>query len=122
MELPVATDRRATLGTLRRLRDVSQLILVAIEHDDTVEIERLANESERLIDTVRPAFEGTGAEAASTDLIDEIAAMNRMIVRRLQERRAEVAAELCAASQLRTQLRAIRGDGPCEGDELDRET
>src|ERR1043165_6829713 len=122
MESVAPPETRPSLAVLRRLRASSTRMPVAIENDDMAEIERLAGETEQLIDAVRPSFADGRPEGQSSDLVEEIAAMNRMIVHRLQERRREVAAEIHAASQLKTRLRAIRSGGPCEGDEVDRET
>ncbi len=117
-----ALDSTAAWQALRRLRNVSRLILVAIERDDLEAIERLADESQHLIDELRPALDGTKPDPEFAEPFAEIGAMNQMIVARLKERRDEVAREIAEAGAMRRNLRGLRDLGPAEAYQLDRET
>lgn len=81
---------------LERLRTTSQLVLIALENDDTAEVERLAAEAENLLAYIGPRVEERRvlsdmpeeAEALST-VLAELQRMNGAIIARIEERKRE---------------------------------
>lgn len=94
---------------LRRLRDISRLVLVAIEREDTEEIERLAHESQDLIERMRPLMESpawkTRLPQGTSLQIEALARSWRAIVEGLEFRATEVRERLWELRRTKTRTR-----------------
>jgi hypothetical protein len=122
----MASSTRADSGAVcdraRRLRDVSRLILDAIERDDVGAMERHVHESERLIAEVGAGLAASTSDAAreSRAMLDHIRSMNAGMVGRLRERQRELLAEIARARGVWHHVRT-HTDGGSDGS-LDRES
>ena len=127
MESSRQADSGVAWVELRRLRDVSGLVLVAIERDDLDEVGRLANESARLIETISgslPSMDAKdpGAPSDTIGLLDAVRAMNARIVARLGERMRDTAREIGGVRGRSSRLRSSFAAGPCIADAMDRDS
>lgn len=108
---------------VQRLRDVSRLILDAIERDDLEAMQRHVNESDRLIASIGDGLAAhRGPTAESHGLLDHIRVMNDGMVERLRERQAELLAEISRARSFWQGVRNYRSPGDGAAEALDRES
>ena len=95
-------------GSLARIRNISRLVLAAIERDDLEEIERLSLEAKALLKVVQPVLDRMRDEASLPDDIgiqlEELSASYQAIVGGLRHRRAEVGRALEEVRRLRIRV------------------
>lgn len=99
----------AIWAALARLRDVSRLVLVAIENDDLDQVNRLAKEADVLVASIkayRESDQPLSDEARA--MIEEISAGNRRVVEGLNQRLSETSAELTRTRAGRAKLKAVK--------------
>lgn len=99
----------AIWAALARLRDVSRLVLAAIERDDLDQVHRFAKEADVLVAGVKAyqeSDEPLSDEARA--MIEEIAAANRRVVDGLQGRLRATSAELARSREGRSRLKAVK--------------
>lgn len=114
----------ALWAALARLRDVSRLVLVAIERDDLDAVGRLAREADTLVAGVQ-AYQESDQPLCddARELIEQIAAANRRIVDGLRDRMQSTSDELGRARESRARLKAVKmPNAPAATSILDRET
>jgi hypothetical protein len=108
-----------------RLRDVSRLILDAIERDDLAAMTQHVNESDLLIAQIGSRLEADGSERTeeSRGLLDHIRRMNAGMVERLRSRQDAILDEIGRARSFWHRVRQHRAgaeEGEAEG--FDRES
>lgn len=112
-------DASSICDRVERLRDVSRLILDAIERDDLSAMERHVNESESLIAMIGAGLAERRTESAgdSRGILDHIRRMNASMVDRLRSRQTEVLDEIGRARAIwhRVRQHPQAGDGEAEG-------
>jgi hypothetical protein len=108
---------------VQRLRDVSRLILDAIERDDLPAMERHVNESERLVAQIGARLSQERGEQVveSRDLLDHIRRMNAGMIERLRERQEALTTEIGRARAFWHRVRDHQPGGDGEGESFDRE-
>jgi hypothetical protein len=109
---------------LARLRDVSRLVLVAIEQDDLQRVSQLAREADTLVASVL-AYQET--EHSLSDearaLVEQIAAANQRVIANLMDEMRATEQEVTRVRSSRTRLRASGlPHRPATTLHLDRET
>jgi hypothetical protein len=99
----------ALWAALARLRDVSRLVLVAIDKDDIHGVSRLAREADTLVDSVR-AYQNSDQLRCddAREMIEQISAANHRIVDDLQDRMRTTSDELGRARRSRARLKAVK--------------
>jgi hypothetical protein len=109
---------------VERLRDVSRLILDAIERDDLPAMERHVNESESLVAQIGRSLAERRSESAgeSRELLDHIRRMNAGMIERLRERQGALMQEIGRAQAFWHRVRGHHANPLPEGDALDRES
>jgi hypothetical protein len=124
MESSVRAETPTVCDRVERLRDVSRLILDAIERDDLPAMQRHVNESEALIAMIGAGLAERRTESAgdSRGILDHIRRMNASMVERLRSRQTEVLDEIGRARAMwhRVEQHPDAGDGVPEG--FDRES
>jgi hypothetical protein len=124
MESSTGAEASTVCDRVERLRDVSRLILDAIERDDLPAMQRHVNESETLIAMIGAGLAERRTEAAgdSRSILDHIRRMNASMVDRLRSRQADVLDEIGRARAMwhRVQDHPDAGDGAADG--FDRES
>jgi hypothetical protein len=109
---------------VQRLRDVSRLILDAIERDDLPAMERHVNESERLVAQIAKGLSEHRSESSeeSRGLLDHIRRMNAGMIDSLRERQDAIVREIGRARSFWHRVRDHHA-GPAGGaGSLDRES
>ncbi len=114
----------AIWAALARLRDVSRLVLVAIEDGDLERVARLAAETETL---VAGLTSGGDSNSALSDearaLIEQITSSNRQVMERLTEEMRVTELEIHRVRQSRIRLKASKlPHPPANTARFDRET
>jgi len=106
-------------ASLSRLRDISRLVLAAIERDDLKEIERLSREGNALVKVVQPVLERMRAESSITEdmgsQLEALQASYEAIMGGLEKRRDMLAGELADLRRCRAHLKRVglrRDPGP----------
>jgi len=105
---PVETPPAVWAG-LQRLRSISRLVLVAIEHEDDAGVRRLATEAETIIASLSalpPNQDGTPSHLH--EALGDIRATNQRVVQALEERAAATREELTQVRETRLRLRSSR--------------
>jgi hypothetical protein len=113
-------------AALARLRDISRLVLAAIERNDLEGIQRLAHEGDALAKIVQPCLPPPGSDTPlparlEADLAD-LADAYRAIARGLEARRAETLTEVRAVRRTRLRLAATHRAAETRPTVLDRST
>src|SRR5436853_3269487 len=87
---------RSVCDEVERLRDVSRLILDAIERDDLPAMQRHVTESEHLIALIGDGLAARRGESAgdSRNILDHIRRMNAGMLDRLRSRQTEILDEI----------------------------
>jgi hypothetical protein len=109
---------------VQRLRDVSRLILDAIERDDLPAMERHVNESERLVEQIGASLseQRTRTAGESRDILDHIRRMNEGMVGKLRERQDALTREVGRARAFWHRVRDHHAQATHDGDSFDRES
>jgi hypothetical protein len=109
---------------VQRLRDVSRLILDAIERDDLPAMERHVGESERLVAQIGASLSERRTESAgeSRDILDHIRRMNAGMVTQLRARQDALVQEIGKARDFWHRVRDRRPDAAGDGESFDRES
>ena len=111
---------------LKRLRDISRLVLAAIERDDLDEVARLAREGDALTAIVAPVIAShQGRPELPEGVDDELTELGHAysnIVAGLGRRARETQRELGDVRRTRTQLRLVGLKGSDEPAMVDRQT
>lgn len=97
--------RPSLLGPINRLRAISSLILVAIEHEDMRRLQELVAESGQLVEMVT----GEAEEQLPDDvrsLVEQIVRTNRRVLEELELRRLDIGRQL---AEVRRQKRQVAG-------------
>jgi hypothetical protein len=117
-EAPSVCDR------VQRLRDVSRLILDAIERDDIPAMERHVNESDELIALIGDGLAASRSERSSEsrDLLDHIRRMNGGMVDRLRGRQDAILEEIGRARAFWHRVRQHREPNEGDAEGFDRES
>lgn len=99
----------ALWAALARLRDVSRLVLVAIDRDDMDAVSRLAKEADTLVAGVR-AYQDSSEPLCddARGMIEQISAANRRIVDGLRDRMQSTSDELVRTRESRARLKAMK--------------
>lgn len=97
-------------GSLARLRDISRLVLGAIDRDDLDGVARLAREADALVELLKPALQEVPAGSPlPEDLKEQLTGLSgsyRAILAGLRERRDEVSGRLVELRRTRGRLRS----------------
>lgn len=117
-EAPTVCDR------VQRLRDVSRLILDAIERDDLPAMERHVNESDELIALIGDGLAANRSESSeeSRGLLDHIRRMNSGMVDRLRARQDAILEEIGRARAFWHRVRQHPDPNGGDPEGFDRET
>lgn len=117
-EAPSVCDR------VQRLRDVSRLILDAIERDDLPAMERHVNESDELIALIGDGLAANRSERSeeSRGLLDHIRRMNAGMVDRLRARQDAILEEIGRARAFWHRVRQHHDPNGGDPEGLDRES
>jgi hypothetical protein len=109
---------------VQRLRDVSRLILDAIERDDLPAMQRHVNESDQLIARIGDGLAANRSESSeeSRGLLDHIRKMNAGMIERLRSRQDAILEEIGRARAFWHRVRDHRDADGGEADGFDRET
>lgn len=108
---------------LSRLRDVSRLVLVALEHEDYREAEKLSRESASLLHFLQnEASVDAPRSAEFTSALSELARANRQIVAGLFTKRDATKQELADVRAHRSRVRPVKLPGHQTGTRVDRES
>ena len=95
-------------ASLARIRDISRLVLAAIERDDLEDIERLSLEGKALLKVVQPVLDRMRDESSLPDDIGEqleaLTASYQAIVGGLAQRRDEIGKTLEEVRRLRIRV------------------
>jgi hypothetical protein len=96
-------------ASLARIRNISRLVLAAIERDDIEEIERLSREGKALLAVVQPVLDRMKEESTLPDDIgtqlEELSASYQAIIGGLKRRRDEIGRTLEDVRRTRVRLR-----------------
>ena len=99
----------ALWAALARLRDVSRLVLAAIERDDLDQVHRCSREADVLVASVR-AYQESGEPLSeeACEMIEQITVANQRVVDGLQGRIRETSAELARSRDGSSRLKAVK--------------
>ncbi len=110
--LATPTETPPALWTaLSRLRNVSRLVLAAIQRNDLDSVQQLAREGDALVKCIEPIL-GSSSDAALAEnmgsILEEVSILHRRILESLTTERDAVAQELAKVRETRGKLRAIK--------------
>lgn len=113
-------------ASLARIRDLSRMVLAAIERDDLEEIERLSRESNALLAVVEPVLDRMKEDSTlPADIgvqLRELASTYQAITSALQERRDSVGRGLKEVRRNRARLKGAGLNITSEPSLIDRTT
>ncbi len=114
----------AVWAQLARVRDISRLVLVAIETNDLPEVQRLSRESNEILASLRAQREEEGGLSPEfQEIINVIGNQNRRIVEELQSRMLDLKSELATVRQSRARIKSSQlPSANLQPTSLDRET
>jgi hypothetical protein len=123
MESSVPVETPTVCDRVQRLRDVSRLILDAIERDDLPAMHQHVNESERLIALIGDGLAANRSRSSgeSRELLDHIRKMNAGMVDRVRSRQAALLEEIGRARAFWHRVRQ-HPEGGGDSDAFDRES
>ena len=112
-------------AALSRLRDVSRLVLAAIDRSDVTTIEHLARESDALIKLLRPVLEtrpgGLPMPQEASAELEILSGTFRAIVAGLEDQADEVYKKMGELKQAKGRLRRFRNHAPQVALAVDRD-
>jgi hypothetical protein len=124
MESSARVEAPSVCDRVERLRDVSRLILDAIERDDLPAMERHVNESDELIALIGDGLAANRSQSSedSRGLLDHIRRMNAGMVERLRTRQEAILEDIGRARAFWHRVRQHRDQEGGEPEGFDRES